>query len=256
MHYEIRPAMLALLAAGLLLTQGIYAEDKKPKQPEKTKDVVVEGELVNADLKDKVQTQCFCKTFTFKMEKDKSYQIELTSAAFPGVVRLENADGNQIGVDTSRFGAATLFHRPTKTEDHTIVATTQAGGAVGKFTLLVREVKEWDGKPIELKNDNGQGSHTGPLMHSDPMRGGKKHRAFLFEMEKGKTYEIVMSSKAFDSYLFLESPNGNQLAANDDGGGYPTALIVHTATESGKHRIITTYFGGGAGTFNLTIRQK
>jgi hypothetical protein len=75
-------------------------------------------------------------------------------------------------------------------------------------------------------------------------------------MEKGKTYQIDMVSKAFDSYLFLESPQGRQLAANDDGGGYPNARIVHTATESGKHRIITTYFGDGAGTFTLTIHQK
>jgi hypothetical protein len=254
---------LVLTALGCLIQADLGAGDKKAKDPEKkipepAPDIVVKGELINADLKDKIFMQSVCKTYTFKMEKEKSYFIEIASDAFPAHVRLENAEGRQVDADTSRFGAASAFHRPAKTEDYTIVATTQNGGAIGKFTLTVKEVPASDGKPIELKNENGKGAYTGPLLKTDPGfngAGGKRHKAFLFNMEKGKTYQIDMTSKAFDSYLYLQSPGGQALAQDDDGGGYPSARIIHKAAETGKHRIITTYFGIGAGNFNLTIRQ-
>jgi hypothetical protein len=122
--------------------------------------------------------------------------------------------------------------------------------------LTIKEIQEGNGKPIELKADKGQVSYTGILLKTDPAyKGGKKHKMFLFNMEAGKTYQIDMTSKAFDSYLHLESPDSKLLASDDDGGGYPSARIVFKASEAGKHRIITTYFGNGAGTFNLTVRQ-
>src|SRR5712692_3827126 len=92
-------ALLLAAACGLLLQANFAAGEKKAKEPEKKKepapDIVVNGEIINADLKDKI-TQGRCKTYTFKMEKGKSYHIEVTSDAFPAYVRLENLDGNQI----------------------------------------------------------------------------------------------------------------------------------------------------------------
>jgi len=261
MKLQWRLALVLAAAAGLLLLADLGAGDKKKADAEKKKEepapeIVINGELINADLKDKVQTQSFCKTYTFKMEKSKTYHIEMSSSAFPAHLRLENLTGDQVEADSSRFGCATVFHRPAKTEDFTIVATAQNGAAVGKFTLTIKEIPAGDGKAIELKNDQGIASYTGPLLKTDPAyNGGKRHKMFLFNMEAGKTYQIDMTSKAFDSYLHLESPGGKLLASDDDGGGYPSARIRFKATETGKHRIITTYFGDGVGTFNLTIRK-
>jgi hypothetical protein len=39
-------------------------------------------------------------------------------------------------------------------------------------------------------------------------------------------------------------------------GGYPHARVIHSAAETGRHRIIATQFGQAkAGEFSLTIRQ-
>lgn len=261
MTSNCRMVALLVVTVAFGLHAGLRAEDKKAKEPAKKKtpapDVVVNGELDKTDLKDKA-TQGPCKTFTFKMEKDKSYLVELTSTAYPAYVRLENSAGTQIDADASRFGVATAFHRSTKTEDYTIIATAQNANAVGKFTLTVKEVDAGDGKPVELKVENGNAAITSQLLRTDPGingAGGKRHRLFLVNFEKGKTYQIDMTSKAFDSYLFLQSPGGQAITQNDDGGGYPSAKIVYKATESGKHRILSTYFGNGHGTFNLSIRQ-
>src|SRR5713226_2458422 len=91
----------ALILAGigcLLLHSGLAAGDKKKPEPEKkkaepAKPVVVNDEWINADLKDKVFANSFCKTYTFKMEKDKSYQLELTARNYRACLRLENSAG-------------------------------------------------------------------------------------------------------------------------------------------------------------------
>lgn len=224
MKQQWRGSLVSAVLGLLLLHANIGADEKKAKEPEKkpaepAKPIVINDELINADLKDKVLTGSACKTYTLKMQKDKTYHIELASPGFPAHVRLENPAGSQIDAGTSQFGAACISHRPAKTEDHTIIATTQNAGAVGKFTLTVTEIPEYDGKPIELKNENGQGTHTGPLLKTDPVRNGKRHRVFVFNMEKGQTYQIDMTSKAFDSYLFLESPDGKTVLTQDDDGG-------------------------------------
>ena len=258
MKLQWRLPLALLTALSLLLHSQLSAGDKKKDIDKKpAPDVVVNGELINADLKDKVHTQSFAKTYTFKMEKDKFYQIVLVSNAFPVALRLEDAGGGQIDSDLSRTGTANVFYRCTKTDDFQIIATSQNGG-MGKFTLTIKEIIGDDGKPIELKNENGKASVKGNLLKSDPVykAAGKKHKMFLFEMTAGKTYQIDMTSGAFDSYLYFESPEGKLLAQDDDGGGYPSARIVMKAPSTGKHRIICTYFGGGAtGEFNLSIRQ-
>jgi hypothetical protein len=248
-------------AIGLLLQPIFAGDEKKSKESAKKKDpvvkpIVVDGELINADIKDKVFTQSYCKTYTFKMEKGKLYHVELNSPAFPAMLRLEDTGGSQVDAESARFGSANVFHRPAKTGDYTIIATCQ-NAALGKFTLTIKELTGDDGKPIELKSDKGKADFAGNLLKLDPVyKGGKKHKMFHFTMEAGKTYQIDMTSKAFDSYLFLESPEGKLLAQDDDGGGYPNARITFKAAEAGKHRIITSYFGGaGSGPFNLSVRQ-
>jgi hypothetical protein len=249
---------LALMTAAFLHSQLSAGDKKKDADKKPAPDIVVNGELINADLKDKVHTQSYAKTYTFKMEKDKFYQISLVSKDFPVVLRLEDASGGQIDSEIARFGGANVFYRCTKTDDVQIVATSQNGGAKGKFTLTIKEIIGDDGKPIELKNDNGKAAAKANLLKTDPVykAAGKKHKMFLFEMTAGKTYQIDMTSGVFDSYLYLESPEGKLLAQDDDGGGYPSARITMKAPSTGKHRIICTYFGGGAsGEFNLSIRQ-
>ena len=252
---------LALLAAACLLAHSqLSAGDKKKgdgKKAQPAPDIVVNGELINADLKDKVHTQRFCKTYTFKMDKDKFYHILLASKDFPAVLRLEDAAGGQIDNDLARGVGANVYHRPAKTDDYQIVVTSQNGGAMGKFTLTVKEIVGNDGKPIELKNEKGQASYKGTLLKIDPIyKAGKKHKMFLFEMTAGKTYQIDMTSGAFDSYLYLESPQGKYITEDDDGGGYPSARIITKAAVAGKHRIICTYFGGAGKIGRASCRER
>jgi hypothetical protein len=133
---------LAATIGLLLQSTGTSAQDKK----EEGKDVVVNAELINADLKDKVKTDCYCKTYTFKMTEGKTYTIEMRSAAagFDSYLRLEDEDGKQVAEDddsgasqTNPLDARIVFRAP-KTADFQIICTT-FGPQTGKFTLSVKD---------------------------------------------------------------------------------------------------------------------
>jgi hypothetical protein len=253
---------LALAAVALTLPCRAWAGGKKTgdEKPEEKIELQVNDQLVNADLKDKVRSECFSKIFTFKMMAGKTYQIDMVSAEIDPYLRLENSQG--AALDENRKGGgkgnARLLYRAPKTDDYDIIATSTNPG-MGKFTLTVKELKGV-GKPIELVNDKGNANYVGKLTGIDAVYKGKKHKLFLFNMEAGKTYQIDMISKAFDAYLYLENPDGVQLAEDDDGGGNLNARIVYKAAVTGTHRIVATYYaanflGGAGGDFTLTIRQ-
>jgi hypothetical protein len=253
-----RLAFVAAVLACVAFQPILGAGDKKeegPKPPEKKKaepfkDIVIDGELSNADLKDKVFQQSYCKTYTIKLEKGKAYQIELNSRAFQTALRLEDSTGQSIAQNIDQFGMqrASLFHQPSKTGDFEIAVTSINGNSVGKFTLTIKDASRSTVLAVSDKlNQNDKAYAAG---------GGKKHKLFTVDLEEGKTYQIDMVSKSFDSYLYFESPDGKLLAQDDDGGGYPDARIIHKAAKSGKYRVITSYFGGGGnlGDFTLTVR--
>jgi hypothetical protein len=252
---SIKSFAIFAIAMGSLLHASLTAGDKK--KPEPIKDMVFEDELVNADLKDTVLPESFRKSYTVKLEKHRLYQIIMISKAYAPHVRLETLTRAQIDAAAlGKPGSVSIYHRPANTDEYEIIVASQNAGAMGKFTLVVKEIPGGNGEPIEVKNEKGIGVYEGRLLINDTIyRGGKKHKMLLFKMDAGKTYQIDMTSKAFDSYLYLESPAGKYLTEDDDGGGFPSARIVHKAAETGMYRIACTYFAPAAGDFRVTIRQ-
>jgi alkyl hydroperoxide reductase subunit AhpC len=81
-------------------------------------------------------------------------------------------------------------------------------------------------------------------------------KVHIVTMRKGITYQIDMSSRQFDSYLFLEDSSGKQLAFDDDSGGNLDARIVFNCPRTAKYRVVcTAYNEKGRGMFTLTVKQ-
>src|SRR5205823_789750 len=69
--------------------------------------------------------------------------------------------------------------------------------------------------------------------------------------------QIDMISTEIDSYLRLENPAGQQVAADDDSGGFLNARIIYRASETGDFKIVCTSFKGGElGKFTLIVRDN
>ena len=123
--------------------------------------------------------------------------------------------------------------------------------------IIAEEVVPQSKGPVRLKLEKSQAVYTGAIDEAvdEKYRGQKLARQFTVKLEAGKTYQIDLSSRAFDSFLYLEGPRGGVLAQDDDGAGNLNARIVHQATETGTYRLIATSLSGrGSGPFSLAVR--
>src|SRR5262249_40119773 len=129
MKYLARLCVFLLLTLCFVLQVRTWAGDKK----DPPKEVVVKDQLTNTDLKDRVRTNMYCKTYTYKMTEGKTYQIDMISTEFDSYLRLENPNGDQIAEDddSGGFPNARIIIRAPKTGDYTIICTTYALGATG-----------------------------------------------------------------------------------------------------------------------------
>lgn len=140
----LRLAPALLLTTVCVLQPHLWAGDKKDpdKKPEPAKEVIVKDQLINADLKDKVRTGSYCKTYTYKMIEGRNYQIDMKSTDFDSYLRLENPEGVQVAFDddSGGFPDARIIYRAPKTGDYTIICTTFGAGSTGKYTLIVKDL--------------------------------------------------------------------------------------------------------------------
>jgi predicted Zn finger-like uncharacterized protein len=113
-----------------------------------------------------------------------------------------------------------------------------------------------EGGQLQLKG--GSAYVTGHLGQADPRDKLRPFpcKIYTVNLEAGRTYQIDMASEDMDSFLRLENPNGQQVAADDDGGGFPNARISFPCQQAGMYRISCTTFRGGIGTFTLKVEQK
>jgi Bacterial pre-peptidase C-terminal domain len=113
----------------------------------------------------------------------------------------------------------------------------------------------------KLALQNGQAMIQSSLTANDPRdraRWNSACKVFTINLAAGKTYQIDMIKNAggLDPYLRLEDPAGNNLAEDDDSGGFRNARLQFACPQTGEYRIVATTFGGGSGNFTLTVAEQ
>jgi hypothetical protein len=249
--------LFTIVAALLVQADAVAAGKKKTAGA-----LVVQSELTDKDAKDKVRTDSYCKIYNFKMEKGKTYQIDMKSKNLDAYLRLEDPEGKQVAKDDDGGDGlnARIIYEAKESGEFRIIATTYAGNATGKFELTARDKNAPPdaGKVVELKSKNGLASYKGTLEKDDPQYMKKISKIFTIEFEADKTYQIDHMSMEFDAYLYLLSPDGKLvLAQDDDGGEGLNSRIVFKAEKAGVYRIVATSLGGTrTGEFTFTVREK
>jgi hypothetical protein len=270
MKFVLRTAALSLGVAAAVLVLGAgpaAAQDKEKKEVAPlvggTEIFRAENELKKDDPKDKVRTDSVSHMYTFFMRKGKTYVIDCESKEIDSYLRLEDSDGKQVAEDDDSGGYpnARIAFKCHKTDTYKIFVTTYGKGAEGKefgnygnYTLTIKA----PARGLAFKN--GKAEVQGMLAATDArdtVRQNMYCKIYPIHFKAGKTYQIDMVSGAIDSYLRLEDANKQQLAFDDDGGGFPNARIVFNAQNTGLYRIICTSFNANAtGPFTLTVKEQ
>ncbi|TDM05383.1 MAG: hypothetical protein C4K60_11360 [Ideonella sp. MAG2] len=105
------------------------------------------------------------------------------------------------------------------------------------------------------------GTFSGTLTAGCPSGARYYTSRYTFNGAPGNRVSILLSSTAFDSYLYLKSPNGTVIASNDDGGGGTNSRIpassgvyVLPAGSAGVYTIeVSSYAPGATGPFTLSF---
>jgi hypothetical protein len=128
--------------------------------------------------------------------------------------------------------------------------------ACGLGLFLLGSAESWSGQKKKAFDFAADGEITKDS-EPDNVRNGSLRKIYKVTMEKGKSYQIDMSTQAFDAYLRLEDAKNNQIAEDDDSGGNLDARIVFTAPRTEEYRVIATTFAAGAvGKYKLTIKEQ
>ena len=79
--------------------------------------------------------------------------------------------------------------------------------------------------------------------------------AWTFQASAGQSVQITMRSTAFDTYLILFDPSGNEVDENNDGPGLGTdARISFKATDAGTYKVYAnSYSTGITGGYTLEV---
>jgi hypothetical protein len=81
-------------------------------------------------------------------------------------------------------------------------------------------------------------------------------KTYKHKLIEGRSYQIDLTSKAFDAFLRLEDAKGKKIAENDDGGKGADARITYKPAKTAEFTIVcTTFAPGDTGKFTLTIHD-
>lgn len=211
-------------------------------------------------------------TYSVKLEKGRTYQIQMSSPTFAASVFLDNAADKEVArAKSTKSSPARINFTCKESGTYKIFASAQKKDALGKYGLNVRTVdskvaktaKPGAAKQAESAPKEAAGklqdfeSRLDAADPKDRVRTGSHCKVFEVEMKEGQTYVIDLMSKEFDTYLRVEDADGKELAQDDDGGEGLNSRLRFVAPYTGTIRIIaTTFAGGSTGSFTLSVRPE
>ncbi len=191
--------------------------------------------------------------FRLNLPETTGLRIDLTSDAFDALLVITDLElGVRWWDDDSGVGLNSRIEQRIPPGEY-IVWVTSVDGAVGSFELSVEEVE------IELCPAVGtlplDASVTGTLSGSSCSAfDGRYVAPWTLTVADSTTLQIDLTSSHFDAYLILEDAEGTWLADDDDGGGGPNSRLVYEAPAGEYRVVVTTYWPGEAGSYQLSAQ--
>lgn len=176
----------------------------------------------------------------------------------PAGERLQNDDSN--GTRN-----ASLELDVTAAGDYRIAATSYRAGETGPYELSVTAgtasppssptATAPSAPPPTSGAPSGARTEHGELASGDSqLRSGEWFDEYDYTFASGTPVHLEATSSAFDTYLILRTPSGQQSDNDDQQPGNLDAALDFVASESGQYRVlVTSYAPGMRGPYDLTV---
>jgi hypothetical protein len=220
--------------------------------------ISLRGDAAAADLKrgrlekgdDTLSSGEFSDAYTFAGTPDQRAVIDLRSGEFDPYVFVRAPSGEQFDNDDFEGDASRslLSLDLTESGEYRVTVTSYSKGETGGYTLSI-DVGRSAGMAARM-------DHSGELEKGDEtLTSGEFVDSYEFEGSPGQHVSIDLRSPAFDTYLILKDPAGEQTENDDaDDGGVGHSSIEADLTEAGTYQVmVTSYESGESGSYELSI---
>lgn len=191
----------------------------------------------------------FADTYEFEGVPGGRAIIDLRSGEFDPYLLVRAPSGAQFDNDDyegdSKRSLLALDLKESGT--YRVIVTSYAEGETGSYSVAINV-------------DAGQATagridRSGSLKKGDEkMKSGEFVDAYEFEGSAGQPVSIDLTSSAFDTYLILRLPSGEQIENDDADDVTGHSSIEADITQSGTYRVLVTSYGAGeTGDYHLTI---
>lgn len=126
------------IVGAALLSLSVFEPVPPESKPAPFEDIEIHGRLVAVDLPDRERRHP-CKIHTLRLDKGKTYVLDMISKDFDAWLRIADAAGKTLAQDDDSGGNLNSRIRFTAPRDevYQIIATSYAGGG-GAYILKVR----------------------------------------------------------------------------------------------------------------------
>ena len=192
--------------------------------------------------------------FRFDAERSASHTLSTNGSSFDTVITLRDATGNQIQRDDDGGnGLQSLITRDLAPGTY-YVEVTRFGSGTGNLVLTLDDGTEFEA-PAEVQD--GMNSATplaigGTANANLPSMGELWHSV---QVDEAGVFVIETIGSDFDTRLQLFSPEGQEVASDDDGGPNATSVLRETM-RAGTWYVRSTGFGNASGALVLSARRE
>lgn len=184
--------------------------------------------------------------------------VDLQSDEFDTYLIVEDPRGARSeNDDTDRYGHSVVEFDATESGTHQVLVSSYEPGLTGSYELRIEVgVAAAAGRDVVALSP-GQTS-TGSLAAGDSRpEDGKYRDVYVFDGQAGETVSVEMTSSAFDTYLGVLTPSGEQIENDDYEGSRSRSLVELTLRETGRYRVYaTSYSAGLTGAYQITLRAS
>lgn len=251
--------------------QGAYEPPQRPVQGAITVGQSVNGSLGRGDRQ--LDSGEYIDTYTVRGRQGQQLDLRLTGNGFDPYVAIEGPGGlSEFNDDDSEGDGlnSRLFVTLPTDGEYRITATSYEAGEAGDYRLSVNPAtgREQAGRPQQdsyVENDRGRqdvaggtirvGDTVGGALQSgdDQLDSGEYVDTFTFRGTRGQRVAAELTSSAFDAYVMLTTPSGEQLE-NDDGEDGTNSRLDTVLSEDGEYTVaVTSYEAGETGSYRFSV---
>ncbi len=200
-------------------------------------------------------------TYAVEVEAGQWIEVDMTTSEFdPYVVVMAPSGYNEQNDDfEGSLERAYLRLRAEESGTWQVYATSFEGGETGRYRLLVHVGDDpvcGDCGATQPASASGPRIERGRLQNGDEtLSSGEFFDEYRVQGRAGESLVLDLRSAAFDPYLILIYPDGEQVENDDYEGDLTRSLVSATLGQDGTYRIlVTSYRPGETGGYDLTIR--